>query len=324
MIRLGRDDDGPGLIDLIRTCWRPYPGIVFDVDAEMPELRALATYYQGRLWVAEGPGGVAGMIACRPLHDAPGDWEICRVYVQPDGHGGGLGHALLDVAEAHAIAAGARRLLLWSDTRFDRAHGFYEKRSYVRAGGIRVLHDLSNSLEYGYAKPVDGVERLDAAAATSAERRLAEVLVACVADGASVSFLAPLAPERARAFWRGAATQVASGGRILLAGWHGGVLAGCVSLDLATPENQPHRAEVQKLLVHPDARRAGLGRALMAAAERQAAAAGRSLLTLDTRADSDAVALYRATGWHDAGCIPGYALDTEGTPRDTLLFWKVV
>ena len=103
---------------------------------------------------------------------------------------------LLETAEAHARAAGATRLVLWSDTRFDRAHRFYEKRGYVRHGPIRVLHDISNSLEFGYAKPVNGIEVLDAAAAASAERRLAEILCACVDAGASVSYLPPLATRR--------------------------------------------------------------------------------------------------------------------------------
>src|SRR4029077_14685848 len=90
-------------------------------------------------------------------------------------------------AEAHAGAAGAARLVLWSDTRFDRAHRFYEKRSYVRSGPIRALADISNSLEYGFAKPMDGIEVLDAAAAVSAIPRLSEILVVCVAEGAGVS-----------------------------------------------------------------------------------------------------------------------------------------
>ena len=104
------------------------------------------------------------MIAVRRLDDPA--WEICRVYVDPALHGSRPGPRLLDHAEAYAIAAGAGRLLLWSDTRFDRAHRFYEKWSYVRHGPIRVLDDISNSLEFGYAKPVNGIETLDIAAAT--------------------------------------------------------------------------------------------------------------------------------------------------------------
>jgi len=198
-IRPGQDSDAQAFIDLIWSCWSRHPGIRMDVDGEMPELRALATCYaarDGALWAAEADGRLIGMIATTPHGD--GVWEIHRLYVAPDHHGTGLGHRLLDTAEAHAIAAGAKRLTLWSDTRFDRAHRFYEKRSYVRAGPIRVLGDISNSLEYGYAKPVDGIAVLDAAAAASAVPRLSEILIACVAEGAGVSFLPPLAPEAAR------------------------------------------------------------------------------------------------------------------------------
>ena len=154
-IRPGRDEDADGFIALIARCWADYPGCVMDVDGEMPELRALAAYYAGQggaLWAAERDGAIAGMVAARP--DADGAWEICRVYADPAMHGTGLGHRLLDATEAHARAHGARRLVLWSDTRFDRAHRFYETRGYVRAGGLRALDDLSNSLEYGYAKPL--------------------------------------------------------------------------------------------------------------------------------------------------------------------------
>lgn len=337
-IRSGQDTNGPAIVALIWACWSAYPGIKMDVDREMPELHALATYYAGQggaLWVAKADGKLVGMIANRPIAanpiaarplDAPlianATWEICRVYVDPSLHGSGLGHALLDHAERHAIAAGAERLALWSDTRFDRAHRFYEKRSYVRHGPIRVLHDISNSLEFAYAKPVNGLESLDIAAATSAETRLADILIACVEAGASVSFLPPLSRERATAFWHRAATDVGAGKRVLLAAWRDGEMLGTGMLDLATPENQPHRAEIQKILVHPSARRSGVGRHIMQALERSAMAAGRTLLTLDTRAGDAGEALYRANGWHEAGRIPNYARDADGTPHDTLFFWK--
>jgi GNAT superfamily N-acetyltransferase len=294
-----------------------------DVDQETPELHALATYYAGHggaLWIAQSDTAVTGMIATRPIGNAT--WEICRVYVDPTHHGAGLGHALLDHAERHAIAAGAERLALWTDTRFDRAHRFYEKRSYVRHGPVRVLHDISNSLEFGYAKPVNGVEVLDIAAATSAESRLADILIACVEAGASVSFLPPLSHERAKAFWHRAANEVGTGQRVLLAAWRDATMVGTGMLQLATPENQPHRAEIQKVLVHPSARRRGIGRRIMRALEHSAAAVGRTLLTLDTSAGGAGETLYRAEGWHEAGRIPDYALAADGTPHDTLFFWK--
>lgn len=325
MIRLGRDADAAGIIALIDRCWAEYPGTVLDVDAEMPELHAPASYYDGkggRLWVTEADGAIVGMIATIPHGD--GAWEICRVYTLPLTHGSGLGHRLLDQAEAHARAAGATRLVVWSDTRFDRAHRFYEKRGYVRHGPIRVLHDLSNSLEFGYAKPVNGIEVLDAAAAASAERFLAEILCACVDAGASVSYLPPLSPDVARGFWKRIAADVAAGSRIVLAAWSDAVLVGTVMLEFAAQPNQPHRAEVQKLLVHPDARRRGIARALMLRLQNEARRAGRTLLTLDTRAGDAAESLYCALGWHEAGRIPNYALNADGTLCDTVLFWRQV
>jgi GNAT superfamily N-acetyltransferase len=294
-----------------------------DVDAEMPEYRALASYYAdrgGALWAAEDAGEIVGMIATRPLSD--GAWEVCRVYVRPALHGAGLGHRLLDVAEAHALAAGATRLRLWSDTRFDRAHRFYEKRSYVRSGPVRVLADISNSLEYEFGKPVNGVEVLDAAAAESAIPRLSKILIACVAEGAGVSFLPPLAPEAARAFWRDSARDVAAGRKVLLAGWVDGVLVGTVTLAFAQPQNQRHRAEVAKLLVHPSGRRQKLAQRLMARLELEALRAGRPLLTLDTRAGDRAEGLYRSMGWIELGTIPGYSLNPDGTYDRTLFMWK--
>lgn len=322
-IRPGRDSDGSALIDLIWSCWSAYPGIRMDVDLEMPELRALATYYAanaGSLWVAEAADSVCGMIATRPLEGTT--WEICRVYVDPALHGSGLGHALLDQAEQHAIAAGAKRLALWSDTRFDRAHHFYEKRSYIRHGAVRVLADISNSLEFGYAKPVNGVEALDIAAVTSAVGRLGAILIACVDGGASVSFLPPLSPQKARAFWLRVASDVGTGKRTVVAAWRNGVLSAVGMLDLATPENQPHRTEVQKILVDPGARRTGLGRQILRALEQEAAAHGRSLLTLDTRAGDAGESLYRSEGWQESGRIPGYALAADGTAQATVFFWK--
>jgi GNAT superfamily N-acetyltransferase len=325
LIRPGRDTDSTSIIALIGTCWTQYPGVRMDVDGEMPELRTLASYYAaqgGVLWVAELDGEILGMIAVRPYE--ANSWEICRVYVHPSRHGSGLGHHLLDIAEAHARTAGADRLALWSDTRFERAHHFYEKRSYVRSGPLRVLHDISHSLEFAYAKPINGVAVLDAAAAASAVPRLCDILSACVAEGAGVSFLPPLGADVARGFWRGIAKEVAAGIRVLLGGWVDGVLCGTVTLAFAGAENQPHRADVQKLMVHPSGRRAGLARTMMQRLEQEAMRSGRTLLTLDTRADDRAERLYRSMEWNEVGLIPGYALKPDRTPDDTRFFWKAL
>lgn len=324
-IRRGFDGDGDRFIALIGSCWAEYPGCVMDVDGENPELRALASHYAakgGALWAAEAAGAVVGMIAVAP--SGAGIWEIGRMYVDRAWRGAGLASDLLTLAVDHARGRGAREAVLFSDTRFARAHGFYEKQGFVRAGGIRVLNDKSHSLEFRYIRPLAGVavRLMDAAGAASAERALASVLVAVVARGEAVSFLPPLAEETARAFWRARAKEVAGGTRVLLAGWVDGVLAGSVSLDLATPPNQPHRAEVQKLLVDPAARRRGLARALMAAVEAAARDAGRSLLTLDTRAGDAAELLYRDLGYHEAGRIPRFALNADGSRHDTTIFRK--
>jgi GNAT superfamily N-acetyltransferase len=328
MLRAGRDSDAAGFIKLISSCWAEYPGCVFDLDGEVPELRALASYFaaqNGALWVAEVAGAVVGMVAVHPL---PGtlDWEICRMYVAASQRGTGVAAALLTTAEAHARDAGAEVIRLWSDTRFTRAHSFYAKLGYVRQGPIRVLNDLSNSLEFPFLKPARGVavQALDASAAEHAERPLADILIACVAAGASVSFLPPLSAEAAQGFWRGSLGDMALGRKAIWVAWADGVLVGTVTLDLATPPNQPHRAEVAKLLVHPAARRRGVGQALMAALEAEAAQRGRRLLTLDTRADDAGEALYRRLGWQEAGRIPGYALNADGSASATVFFYKQI
>lgn len=329
MLRAGTDADAETYIRLIGDAWAEFPGIVFDVDGELPELRALATHFaalDGALWLAEdGQGAGIGMVATRPLREDQA-WEIGRMYVARSARGTGIARRLLATAEAHARAEGAERMILWTDTRFEAAHAFYEKAGYVRQGAIRILDDLSKSLEFRYAKPCRGlvVEMLDAAAAASAERRLAEILIACVAGGASVSYLRPLSPEKSRAFWKRVSTGVAQGHRVLLAAWVDGALAGTVQLDLATPENQQHRAEVAKLLVDPAFRRQGVGEALMRRAEQAAQRLGRRLLTLDTSADDLGAPLYRHLGWQESGRVPGYALDAEGRARDTLFFHKLI
>ncbi len=328
VLREGRDHDAAGFIALIGDCWAEYPGCVLDVDGELPELRALASYFRrqdGALWVAEQAGRTIGMIGARPLREDRA-WEICRMYVDAGARGVGLAQTLLDTAEAHARASGAERLVLWTDTRFTRAHSFYEKRSYLRQGSIRILDDISKSLEFRYTKPASGlvVEALDAASAASAERRLAEILVACVDGGAAVTFLAPLAMDRARAFWKKIAADVALGSRVLLGAWLNGVLVGTVQLDFGAPENQPHRTDLSKLLVAPGARRTGIGRALMERAEQAAHAHGRRLITLDTRAGDHGEALYRSLGYTEAGRIPGYALNADRTSHATVIFWKAL
>ncbi|QYU65996.1 GNAT family N-acetyltransferase [Leptolyngbya sp. 15MV] len=312
MIRPARDDDADGFIRLIGDCWAEYPGCVLDVDGEVPELRALATHFAqagGAAWAAEHEGRIVGMAATRPMHQDRA-FEICKVYVAKTMRGTGLAHRLLDTAEGFARDAGAERLILWTDTRFLSAHRFYEKRGFVRQGAIRILDDLSKSLEFRYVRPLAGlaIEALDAAAAASAERRLSDLLITCVADGASLTWLPPLPMAEAAAYWKRVSADVALGKAVLLVAWLEGELVGTVQLGLDTPQNAPHRAEVTKLMVEPRARRRGVGAALMRKAEQAARGIGRAMLSLDTRRGTDAEALYRALGWTELGGIPGLAV----------------
>ena len=153
---------------------------------------------------------------------------------------------------------------------------------------------------------------------------LAEILHATVHAGASVSFILPFSLEEAREFWlTRVLPSVVTGGRCVLLARSGSAITGTVQLDLAMPPNQQHRAEIAKLLVHPHARRRGIGRALMEAAEDVARSAGRTLLTLDTRTGDSAEPLYRSMGYLTAGIIPNYARDSASpTLHATTFMYK--
>jgi len=151
---------------------------------------------------------------------------------------------------------------------------------------------------------------------------LAEVLVDCVEGGASVSFMLPLSLEKATRFWRDVAGAVARGERALLVAEDEAGIVGTVQLILALPENQPHRADVAKMLVHRRARRRGLGTALMNAVDAVARDCGKSLLVLDTVTDGDAERLYTRQGWQRCGVIPGYALWPRGGLCSTTYFYR--
>ena len=150
---------------------------------------------------------------------------------------------------------------------------------------------------------------------------LADVLIDCVEGGASVSFMHPLTRDRAVAFWRGVAQGAAVGERALLVAEDGHGLCGTVQLVLDQPENQPHRADLAKMLVHRRARRQGLGAALLRAAEATARECGKTLLVLDT-ANGEAERLYERLGWTRVGMIPGYALLPQGGLCATTVYYR--
>jgi GNAT superfamily N-acetyltransferase len=169
------------------------------------------------------------------------------------------------------------------------------------------------------------VRSLSAQEARKSIPDLSAILIDCVEGGDSVGFMAPLTREKAGAFWRGVAEGIAASERILLVAEDraSGEIFGTVQVVFGQPENQPHRADVAKTLVHRRARGRGLGTALMRAAEDVARASGRTLLVLDT-ASSDAERLYEHLGWTRVGQVPGYALMPDGRPCDTTIFYKPI
>jgi putative acetyltransferase len=155
LLRAAQDTDAAAIIDLIATVFTEFPGCVLDVEADTPELKAPTSSYAqngGKFWVAQGAAegaGLLGCVACKPVPD--GGLELDKLYVARSARKTGLGGRLLDLVEAEAAAQKARTIILWSDTRFEAAHRFYEARGYRRVGQKR-LDDASRSIDYGYRK----------------------------------------------------------------------------------------------------------------------------------------------------------------------------
>lgn len=152
--------------------------------------------------------------------------------------------------------------------------------------------------------------------------QLADILIDCVAGGASVSFMHPLTRDKACDFWQSLRTDVAGGGRLLLVAGDASGLVGTVQVVFASAENQPHRADIAKMLVHRRARSRGVATALMRAAEDAARAAGKTLLVLDTATGSDAERLYARLGWNVVGVVPDYALWPQGGLCATSFYYR--
>lgn len=167
------------------------------------------------------------------------------------------------------------------------------------------------------------IRELDGAEALARVDELAEVLRDCVEGGASVGFMLPLAQGRPQAFWRKVAAGVAAGERhLFVAEDEAGRICGTLSLVTDLPDNQPHREDVSKMLVHRRARRRGVAERLLRALEAKARALGRTTLVLDTVSGSDASRLYERTGWRRAGDIPNYALMPDGEPCSTSYYFR--
>jgi GNAT superfamily N-acetyltransferase len=150
---------------------------------------------------------------------------------------------------------------------------------------------------------------------------LCDVLIDCVEGGASVNFMQPMTREKAMVFWLKVAESLTRGERALIVAEDESGIVGTAQAVWAGPENQPHRADIAKMLVHRRARNAGAGAALLAAAEEAARAAGRTLLVLDT-ASAEAERLYERGGWQRVGAIPKYALLPDGPFVASVFFYK--
>jgi ribosomal protein S18 acetylase RimI-like enzyme len=165
---------------------------------------------------------------------------------------------------------------------------------------------------------------LDAASAITAIPALSDILSDCVHNGASVSFMLPFPRAEAEAFWRGVAEGVALKNRILLVAQDGDNILGTVQVMFAPQPNQPHRADISKMLVHSSVRRQGVGEALMRAAEDAARGAGKTVLVLDTVTGTPAYRLYERLGWNVVGEVPDFALYPDGTLCPTTFFHKTL
>ncbi len=158
-LREATDRDGDAVGAVIARCFADYPGIVFDRALEFPELDAIATHFAaggGKIWVAELGQRIVGSLAIA-TSDEPRVMELHKVYLLPEMRGRGLARRMLDRALAFAAACGAVEVKLWTDTRFDAGHRFYEANGFVRQPGTRALQDISNSLEYAYRRPLSAL-----------------------------------------------------------------------------------------------------------------------------------------------------------------------
>jgi ribosomal protein S18 acetylase RimI-like enzyme len=168
------------------------------------------------------------------------------------------------------------------------------------------------------------IDALDADAARREQPALIALLRDVVDDGGSVGFLPPLSADHAREYWESVAVAVKAGGRLLWVARDDDAIVGTVQLDLERRANGSHRAELIKLMVHTRARRRGVGRALMRAAQDEARRRGRRTLVLDTRQGDPSEALYRSLGWAFAGAIPQYARSANGELHATALYYLLL
>lgn len=276
--------------------------------------------------------GVSGHRHRKMAHRA----HLWGVYVTPAARGRGVGKAVvrgaLDVARTWP---GVNSAGLSASARAEAALALYRSLGFV-AWGVEpgclcvdgaFIDEVHLLLRFTpqTAEPARGanarIRRIDAVDEPLV-LALADVLLSCVEGGASVGFMLPLTRDRAVSFWRRVADGVGRGERALLIAEDELGVCGTVQLVLDMPDNQPHRADLVKMLVHRRARRRGIGEALMRAAEDTARERARTLLVLDAVTGGDAARLYERLGWVRVGPIPNYALMPDGAPCGTTYFYR--
>lgn len=248
--------------------------------------------------------------------------RIRAFFVAPEHARRGIGRLLLSTCERAAREAGFSRFELMATL---------PGVPLYQAHGYETIEQVTDVLPDGTAVPVTRMTktvrdpwliRRVSAVDTRVLDGLVDVLMDCVEGGASVSFMQPLTRDRATAFWRRVAEDVEGGRRVLIVAEDAAGICGTVQLIVDLPENQPHRADLAKMLVHRRVRRHGLGAALLRASEDAARDAGKTLIVLDTVTGGEGERLYARAGWERVGVIPNYALMPEGPFCSTTMFYR--
>ncbi len=320
----------PGVIDLIVGIQRREFGLTITA-ADQPDLTDIPGYYRqgaGNFWVAvAGADTVVGTIALREF--APGQGALRKMFVAPTYRGSaGIAAQLLETLLEWARNHGVATITLGTTDRFLAAHRFYAKHGFtpVSADALPAAFPRMTVDTLFFKKELSPL-RIARQEAVDVEARVDQyvrLLRACVADGASIGFLPPLDEQEARAFWARVVNMLRAGDAWLWSADVDGQLTGTVQLHAASSANGRHRGEVAKLMVDPDARRRGIGRALMLALEAHALAQGRTTLVLDTRAGDPSESLYSALGYQRVGEIPRYARSAGGQLDATAFFYKLL
>ena len=311
MIRLATAADVATVERVVQDAYAMYVARMGKPPAPMHDDYA-ARIAAGSVYVLED-GDVVGVLVVVPERDA---LLLDNVAVAPAAQHRGLGGRLIAFAEQHARDLGLKAVRLYTNELMVENISLYSRLGYC---------ETHRAEEDGYRR-IFMVKTLFSITALHNEPEvvsaLSELLVETVAHGGSVSFMHPVDPGEAAAFWKDSLESAERGERIVLAAWDAGTLIGTVTVIFCGLPNQRHRAEIAKMMTRVAWRRRGVARALMEVAEREALAQGRTLLVLDTAVQDGAGPFYEGLGFQKAGVIPDYALLPHGGFTGTIYYWK--